>query len=339
MPLKAPFPYFGGKSRIAPLIWRAFGDVRSYVEPFAGSLAVLLARPQPFSGTETVNDADGLLSNFWRAMTRDVDAVIAAAEWPVNEADLHARHLWLVGQRERITERLMADPYWCDPRAAGWWVWGQSCWIGSGWCSGNGPWVAVDGVFTDSRQTGDAGRGVNRKLPNLGDAGRGVNRQVPDDSSPMTRQRYWLGTLVERLRDVRVCCGDFERVLGGSVTHPNARVAAVFLDPPYSAEGQMGSDLYAVGGDDVSARARHWAIEHGNDPAYRIALAGYGDEHEMLDGWRELQWEQGSCYAKSVGNVENSRRERIWFSPHCRPVDGLSVVHADRQVKLFVGAP
>jgi len=44
-PLKAPFPWFGGKSRAAALVWERFGNVRNYVEPFAGSLAVLLARP------------------------------------------------------------------------------------------------------------------------------------------------------------------------------------------------------------------------------------------------------------------------------------------------------
>lgn len=42
----APFPYFGGKSLVAGHVWDAFGgDVRNYVEPFAGSLAVMLACP------------------------------------------------------------------------------------------------------------------------------------------------------------------------------------------------------------------------------------------------------------------------------------------------------
>ena len=45
MTLAAPFPYFGGKRRAAPTIWREFGDPAGYVEPFAGSAAVLLARP------------------------------------------------------------------------------------------------------------------------------------------------------------------------------------------------------------------------------------------------------------------------------------------------------
>ena len=40
--LKAPFPWFGGKSRVADIVWDRFGDVANYVEPFFGSGAVLL---------------------------------------------------------------------------------------------------------------------------------------------------------------------------------------------------------------------------------------------------------------------------------------------------------
>lgn len=61
--LAAPFPWFGGKRKVAPEVWAALGDPDNYVEPFAGSLAVLLNRP-PFGPDgmrrkETVNDADG----------------------------------------------------------------------------------------------------------------------------------------------------------------------------------------------------------------------------------------------------------------------------------------
>jgi hypothetical protein len=42
---KTPFPYIGGKTRVAPEIWRRFGDVKNYVEPFFGGGAVLLNRP------------------------------------------------------------------------------------------------------------------------------------------------------------------------------------------------------------------------------------------------------------------------------------------------------
>lgn len=43
--MKAPFPWFGGKSRVADLVWDRFGDVPNYCEPFFGSGAVLLQRP------------------------------------------------------------------------------------------------------------------------------------------------------------------------------------------------------------------------------------------------------------------------------------------------------
>ncbi len=32
--IKSPFPYFGGKSRAASLVWPRFGAVKNYVEPF-----------------------------------------------------------------------------------------------------------------------------------------------------------------------------------------------------------------------------------------------------------------------------------------------------------------
>lgn len=131
--LKAPFPWFGGKSRAAALVWPRFGDVPNYVEPFFGSGAILLKRPHA-GRIETVNDLDCYVSNFWRAVAADPEAVAWHADWPVNEADLHARHLWLVNQGE-FRERMKCEPEFFDARIAGWWVWGISCWIGGGWCA------------------------------------------------------------------------------------------------------------------------------------------------------------------------------------------------------------
>src|SRR3990167_11080710 len=158
MVLKAPFTYFGGKSSVSDVVWSAFGDVDNYIEPFFGSGSILLARPRWRAGirwTETVNDADGFLANFWRALQHDPDGVAYYADWPVNENDLEARHLWLVNRRKDFTDKLNEPDYY-DVKAAGWWVWGINCWIGSGWCSGKGPWVWDD----DKRIT-------NRNRPNL----------------------------------------------------------------------------------------------------------------------------------------------------------------------------
>jgi D12 class N6 adenine-specific DNA methyltransferase len=156
--MKAPFPWFGGKSRVADIVWDRFGNVPNYVEPFFGSGAVLLARPRshyPFH-TETINDRDCFVANFWRALQNDPDAVARYADNPVNEADQHARHLWLVNNPD-FQERMKTDPDYFDAKIAGWWVWGQCIWIGSGWCAG----------------------ATHRKRPHLGNAGTGVHRQLP----------------------------------------------------------------------------------------------------------------------------------------------------------------
>lgn len=69
-----PFAYFGGKTILAPRIADLLPAHQHYVEPFAGSLAVLLAKP--VAPMETVNDLDGHLMTFWR-MLRDQPAELA----------------------------------------------------------------------------------------------------------------------------------------------------------------------------------------------------------------------------------------------------------------------
>ncbi|MGH8880095.1 MAG: DNA adenine methylase [Stackebrandtia sp.] len=107
MSIAPPFAYFGGKTILAPRIAGMLPPHRHYVEPFAGSLAVLLAKPR--SVMETVSDLDGDLVNFWRVL-RDRPADLARvcaltphsrAEWEACAAlevtdDLErARRLWV----------------------------------------------------------------------------------------------------------------------------------------------------------------------------------------------------------------------------------------------------
>jgi len=180
--IKAPFPYFGGKGRVAPDVWRRFGDVPNYVEPFFGSGAVLLSRPHE-PKTETVNDLDGWLTNFWRAVRQDPDRVAAWADYPVSELDLHARGDWLFYREEAadFVERLRADPEFCCFKSAGWWLWGACSWIGTGWGPRQLPHVGNAGMGVNRKlpHVGNAGRGVNRQLPHVGNAGMGVNRKLP----------------------------------------------------------------------------------------------------------------------------------------------------------------
>lgn len=298
---KAPFPWFGGKSKVAPLVWDRFGDVPNYVEPFFGSGAVLLGRPTP-PGTETINDLDCMVANFWRALQHEPEAVAFHADWPVNEADQHARHLWLCSQEE-FRERMKTEPDYFDPKIAGWWVWGQCIWIGAGWCSVQLPHL------------GDAGTGVHRKRPHLGghgnNGGQGVHRGNQDILC-------YLSELAQRLRKVRVCCGDWSRICGPSPTIKHG-ITGVFLDPPYGDTADRQHDLYAHDGTSVAHDVREWAIEWGNHPEMRIALCGYEGEHQMPPDWECIQWKaRGGYGSQGTGRGrDNANRERIWFSPHC----------------------
>jgi hypothetical protein len=330
--LRAPFPWFGGKRRVASVVWEAFGDVPNYVEPFAGSLAVLLGRPHE-PRIETVNDRDCYLANFWRALQAEPEAVARWADVPVNEAEIEARHHWLVAQGE-FRERVMRDPHYYDTKIAGWWVYGLCGWIGAGWCA----------AAKDDPEAGNAGRGVHRQLPNLGDAGQGVHRQLPnlgDAGRGLLRRRLHLGTagrgdeptplsnylgaLAARLRRVRVACGDWTRVLGNSCTWRHG-TTGIFLDPPYD-DGELD---YAAGGRGISAHVRAWAIEHGDDPRLRIALCGYEGEHEMPSTWRVHAWKaHGGFGSQRRGDPNgNPYRERVWFSPGC-------LAPQERQTTIF----
>lgn len=326
--LSAPFPWFGGKSRVAPQVWERFGDTPNYVEPFAGSMAVLLGRPAKHAAKiETVNDLDGFVANFWRSVAHDPETTASWADWPIIEADLNARHAYLVNVRESLVRKLEGDPDFYDPKIAGWWVAGICGWIGSGYCSGEGPWVVRDGELVNRKlpHLGDAGRGVNRQMPHLGNAGMGVNRQMPHLGDAGMGVYQWFVALAERLRRVRVCNGDWTRVLSESVTIRHG-LTAVFLDPPYGDEVEQ-TRVYASDSGTVSDDVRDWCIENGNNNLLRIALCGYeGEGHDaLLDyGWTSHAWSTSGGYGGGRGGVgdANRHKERIYFSPACIAEDG-----------------
>lgn len=314
--IKAPFPWFGGKSRVAPIVWKAFGDVPNYVEPFFGSGAVLLNRPHE-PRIETVNDKDGFVSNFFRAVKHAPDEVAEWASNPVNENDLHARHIWLVERRDTLVSYLEGDPDYYDAKIAGWWVWGICCWIGAGWCSGKGPWRSVptaNGMRKLLRVKGIE-QGINRTRVHLGNAGLGVNRLNID-------VKEWFEVLSTRLQDVRVCCGDWSRVTGPTPTFKRC-LTGVFLDPPYSAAANR-AECYVQEDFTVAHDVRKWCIENAYNERLRIALCGYDVEHKELTdhGWSEYAWKTYGGYGlQGTGKGRaNASRERIWLSPHCLDV-------------------
>jgi DNA adenine methylase len=85
--VRPPVGYFGSKIRAAPTIIDLLPPHRAYVEPFAGSLAVLLAKSA--TALEVVNDIDQHLMTFWRVLrAQPAELARACALTPHSRAEL-----------------------------------------------------------------------------------------------------------------------------------------------------------------------------------------------------------------------------------------------------------
>lgn len=146
--VKPPFAYYGGKTTLGPKIAALLPAHDHYIEPFAGSLAVLLAKAP--TTWETVNDLDDLLVNFWRVLReRPADLAHVAmltpharSEYAASCEDIsqvddeleRARLVWV-----RITQGRKNST---RPGAASHWRYGQSASKGHSWPSYLGAYAA-----------------------------------------------------------------------------------------------------------------------------------------------------------------------------------------------------
>lgn len=299
--LKAPFPYPGGKSQIAPKVWELLGNPDHYIEPFAGSLAVLLARPHYRPGVrlhETVNDYSARIAHLWRAIKLRPAEVAEACVWPAHEIDYHARHAAILRDLPNLKARLLEDPDWCDPKIAGWEVWGLSLQIGNGW---------MKEMHLGARPCSDT-KGV-----------RSVGFNVAQ-----------ILALGERLHHVATLYGDWQRCVGseraifGPVFPTNIKSGAtvgVFLDPPYTpAQNRSASTIYHADEGNIAADVRGWCAEWGSRGWLRIVLAGHAHEHDDLLslGWRRVDWTTSGMtggWARTGSGTD--RQEALWASPAC----------------------
>lgn len=310
--LRPPFIWFGGKGAVVDVIWSALGNPPNYCEPFFGTGVVLLNRPGGAGKIETVNDLDCDVANAHRAMQAEPDVVAEWADKPVNEAEVHA---WSIRLRETLDEhraRMHHDPDYYDAKRAGLWIWGVCSSIGGNWMQLKGD-KALPRVCGWIRGNGSA----CTPLPSLGHSGRGIHSI---ERAPL---KEWFAALSRRLRGVRVACGDWSRVLSGATTGASNSLknmgmspCGVFLDPPYGDGADRKLGIYQEDSLTTASSVRDWAIANGDDPHFRIVLAGYESEHVMPASWREVAWKAQGGYANR-GDNENRHRERLWLSPHC----------------------
>ncbi len=312
--LRAPFTYFGGKSRVADEIWRRFdaSEVRLFIEPFFGSGATTLARPGGAHGTEIANDMDGYVLNFWRSVQQYPEVVARYCNGLVHELELEARHKWLVEHRRkaRLATKLRSDTAWCHPKLAGWWLWGHNAWIGGGFCAGE---------YFGAGDPRNKGSGVEPKNPEHGGK-RPTAKPYGIMCRPPAERLAWVKALATRLDRVRFLCGDWTRPITTAVK--SKCVTAILFDPPYSAEAGRAKEIYNCEDLAVAHRVRKWCIEHDRLKHLRMALCGYDGEHNELEqrGWKKFAWRASGGFgviAKGPGYT-NREKERIWFSPYCK---------------------
>jgi len=302
--LKAPFPYPGGKSQIAPQVWALLGDVDHYIEPFAGSLAVLLARPHWRRGVrlhETVGDYSARIAHLWRAIKLRPAEVAEACVWPAHEVDYHARHAAILRDLDGLKARLLEDPDWCDPRIAGWEVWGLSLQIGDAW-------------MKETRLGGRWGADASGSM------------SIGFDPAQIL-------ALGERLRHVATLYGDWRRcvssksaLLGPIIGDVSEHKIGVFLDPPYTPalNRGKGATVYHTDEASIADDVRAWCIEWGARPWLRIVLAGHAGEHDALlaHGWRRVDWTLETRHGNAArAKMDGDRQEALWASPACLSLD------------------
>ena len=203
--LSSPFPYFGGKSRWIDLVFQRIGKVGVWSEPCCGTAVMTMNNPFP-APREVICDLNAFVCNFYRSLVGDYEQSAYWADWPTNHHDLTARHRWLLAQGPELRERMVSDPDDFDPKIAGWWVWGQSSWIGHGWCDEANtsrdriPKVHHgQGVMQQSALTLAPVEDKRPKVPDGGGSGVSAQRdRVPGDQVPFVQQGGGQGVQQQR---------------------------------------------------------------------------------------------------------------------------------------------
>jgi DNA adenine methylase len=272
----SPLKWHGGKHYLASRVVGLMPPHVHYVEPFAGSLAVLLAK-EPEGVSEAVNDLHPGLTNFWKVL---ID----------------------VGLFEEFRRKCEATPFseaaWkscCDWRA-----------YQAGFKQPDGPvdcfpvWCAYS-FFVLCRQS-LAGRMKAFAPLSRNRTRRGMNEQA----SAWLNAVEGLPAVHERLKRVAVlgpkCALEVIRQQDGENT-------LFYLDPPYFPGSRAAPEVYA---HEMSEEGHHNLLCLVRQVKGKVLLSGYRNPmyDDLLAGWRRLDFDLPN---HSAGGAEKRRMtESVW---------------------------
>ncbi len=295
----APFSYFGGKRDIAPQVWEFFGArIKNYIEPFAGGMAILLARPNPSlvveeRFVETVNDKDALVINAWRAMKHANPRELAELVETINsqqhldsfKKDVYENYYMLNRLIRSGTERY-------HPYLAAMWIAGMKNAIGAGFA-------------------------------NTADTYSKVSPRIVISGWPFGSAERYFKYMKYRLKHVNLMCLNWHELVGSPTRTTLQGETATFIDPPYPRKER--SPCYNEDDGSPSNAAAEWAIETiRKDKAnkFRIAFCGYRRLYKKkfkAEGWTSISWKGKGYGVQGDGRGRvNAAEETVWFSPVSR---------------------
>lgn len=297
--LSAILPYFGGKRTLAPKIVQLLTEgrtIRRYVEPFHGSLAVLLAlRDSGFKGAAIVNDLNGHVHNLAMCLasyTHSFSLFERLSIVPFSENSYRYATNCLAAYSEHGNSLDVPN----GETAAQYFV--------ASWMGRNG-------------ETGTDAEADFRKMARCF-----CCRFTTSGGDPALRWRNavesipaWFKTLSDR---TQYLSRDALDVVDSTPDGPDL---AIYLDPPYLAETR-GSARYAVDvedgtgtlaeGDDFHARLRE-RLEKFREA--RVVVSYY--DHERLDrlyaGWTKHTIEVAKNTAQSARGASKRAATEVLF--------------------------
>lgn len=106
--VRTPLTYYGGKQMLAKQIVPLMPAHRVYCEPFCGGAAILFAKPR--AEREVLNDLDGQIVAFWRALRdRPRELADAIAMTPYSRAEWKASREEVAGDDVEAARRLLLN--------------------------------------------------------------------------------------------------------------------------------------------------------------------------------------------------------------------------------------
>lgn len=271
--------YYGSKYDVNREVWARFGTCGTFVEGFAGSLAILLGMPSfdPTGESQTrqhANDAYPFLINLYRAVQRYGADFLGYFDYVPTKESFIGQVKELSAAAVRLRQDLQT-PESCDIELAGKYL--------NYMCYGYKPKALSKHPKTASMAR--TPKGILAKS----------RRDTAEDQ---------LREASARLQRAELQCQPYKAFLA-TTRLASPTVNAVFLDPPY--EGYQ--HLYTV----TNRLQRHdyaglnqWCIDYGEKPNFRVAICGYPTDYSFPGTWDVFEWYNSQKHL-----------EYIWFSPHC----------------------